>query len=291
MATFRISLNMEFCRSADKSFEEGLRLAADMGYRYVEPMVHTGWELLSEVHYFHSFSMEEDPLLLKELCDRYQLQVSSLSGHSPLMKPEAAVTRLTRAIVFADACQARFVNTDEMVKPEWMDDAFAHEMMRYTLTKAAMVARRHQLYVCIEPHGIYTKTAEGLLKIVNLVESPWIKVNWDTGNSYLAGIEDPYDGLSAVKDYVYHIHAKDISMAHSEQARGQVTGTPVGCACGEGMVDWDKVFEILEPIDREIFLSVECGKIDEAERSLVFLEKALGHRLIKDNPRSAVPVS
>ena len=64
--------------------------------------------------------------------------------------------------------------------------------------------------------------------------------------------------------------------------RGSVTGTPVGCACGEGMVNWDRVFEILEPIDREIFLSVECGKIDEAERSIKFLEKVLGNRLIKE---------
>lgn len=47
------------------------------------------------------------------------------------------------------------------------------------------------------------------------------------------------------------------------------------------MVNWDKVVEILEPIDREIFLSVECGKIDEAERSLTFLEKVLGSLLIK----------
>ena len=67
MATFRIALNMEFCRSADKSFEDGVRIAAELGYRHVEPMVHTGWELLSEVGYFHSFSMEEDPLLMIRL--------------------------------------------------------------------------------------------------------------------------------------------------------------------------------------------------------------------------------
>ena len=86
--------------------EEGVEIAAKLGYRYIEPMVHTGWELLSEVHYFHSFSMEEDPLLLKEICARNGLRVSSVSGHSPLMKPEAAVPRLTRAIVLADACGA-----------------------------------------------------------------------------------------------------------------------------------------------------------------------------------------
>ncbi len=292
MAKFRISLNMEYCRSADMNFEAGVKLASEMGYRYVEPMVHTGWELLSEVHYFHSFSMEEDTLLMKEICDRYGIQVSSISGHSPLMKPEAAVSRLTRAIIFADACGAKFVNTDEMVKPVWMEDEFSHQVMKYTLAKAAMVANRHQVYVCIEPHGVYTKTAEGLMKIVNLAKSPWIKVNWDTGNSYLAGLEDPYEGLSQVKDAVYHIHAKDISMEQGENERGKVTGTPVGCACGEGLVKWDKVFEILEPVDREIFLSVECGEVDEAERSLIFLEKALGNLLIKeDGNQSALTVS
>jgi sugar phosphate isomerase/epimerase len=282
MAKFRISLNMEYCRSADKSFREGVKIAAELGYKYIEPMVHTGWGLLSEVDYFHSFSMEEDTLLMKEICDSHGIKVSSISGHSPLMKPEAAVARLTRSIILADACGAKFVNTDEMIKDDWMDDKLAFEAMNYTLIKAEMVARRHKVYICIEPHGIYTKTADGLMRIVNLVKSPWIQVNWDTGNSYLAGIEDPYEGLMQVRDSVYHVHAKDISMEQSELERGSVTGTPVGCACGEGMVNWDKVFEILEPIDREIFLSVECGTIDEAERSIKFFEKALGNRLIKD---------
>lgn len=281
MAKFKITLNMEYCRSADMGFEAGVKQAAELGYRYIEPMVHTGWGLLSEVEYFHSFSMEEDTLLMKEICDRYGIRVSSISGHSPLMKPEAAVSRLTRAIILADTLNARFVNTDEMVKPDWMDDAFAHQVMKYTMTKANLVAQRHGVYVCVEPHGIFTNTSEGLMRIVNLVKSPLIGVNWDTGNSYLAGTEDPYDGLLAVRDHVYHIHAKDISMEHGEKERGKVFGTPVGCACGEGIVNWDKVFEIMEPIDREIFLSVECGTIDEAERSLSFLKKTLGSMLLE----------
>ena len=48
-----------------------------------------------------------------------------------------------------------------------------------------------------------------------------------------------------------------------------MSGTPVGCACGEGVVDWDRFFRILEPLDREIGLSIECGTIDEAERSQI----------------------
>jgi len=282
MARYRIAANMEFVRSADKSFTWGVRKAAEIGYRYVEPMVHTGWELLSEVGYFHSFSMEEDPLLMREICDQAGVRVSSISGHSPLMKPEAAVPRLTKSIVFADANGARFVHTDEMLKPEWMDDDEAHGVMKYTLTKANMVAQRHGVYICIEPHGIYTTSAEGLLKIVNLVSSPWIAVNWDTGNSYLAAVEDPYEGLELVRDYVRHVHAKDISMEQGQKERGKVTGTPVGCACGEGLVDWERVLAILDPLDRDLFFSVECGTVDEAERSLTFLRKIMGDRLHDD---------
>jgi sugar phosphate isomerase/epimerase len=169
-----------------------------------------------------------------------------------------------------------------MLKPDWMDDDQAHQVMTYTLTKAHLVAQRHGVYICIEPHGIYTKTSEGLLRIVNLVPSPWIAVNWDTGNSYLAAAEDPYEGLERVRDYVRHVHAKDISMEHSAEERGKVTGTPVGCACGEGLVDWERVLRILEPLDREIFFSVECGKIDEAARSLTYLQQVMGDKLLDD---------
>lgn len=282
MATFRIAANMEFVRSADLNFQAGVEVAAKLGYQQIEPMVHTGWGLLSEVGYFHSFSMEEDPLLMKEICDGYGIRVLSISAHSPLMKPEAAVDRLTRAMGLASFVGAKWVNSDEMLKPDWMDDDQAFDAMRYSLQRASQVAARHKVYLCIEPHGIYTKTAAGLMQIVQLVPSEWIAVNWDTGNSYLAGLEDPYDGLVHVRDHVRHLHAKDIAMSHSEKERGKVTGTPVGCACGEGVVDWDKIVSILEPLDRELTLSVECGTIDEAETSLRFLRKLLGNRLVEE---------
>ena len=48
-------VNMEFIRSQDKPFAVGVERAARLGYRFVEPMVHNGRELLSEAGYFHSF--------------------------------------------------------------------------------------------------------------------------------------------------------------------------------------------------------------------------------------------
>jgi hypothetical protein len=52
-------INMEFIRCEDKSFAAGVERAARIGYRYIEPMVHNGRELLSEAGYFHSISMDE----------------------------------------------------------------------------------------------------------------------------------------------------------------------------------------------------------------------------------------
>ena len=281
MPTYRATLNMEYIKDAAQGFEWGVRKAAELGYRWVEPMVHTGYDLLSEVDFFHSFSMEEDPLLMKEICERAGVRVSGLSGHSPLMKPEAAVNRLTKAIVFAALNDARFVNTDDMIKPAWMDDETAWQVMRYTLTKVRAVAERHGVDVCIEPHGTFSCTSEGLLRIADLAPSRHININFDTGNFYLAQQEDLYDGLDRVKHRVVHVHAKDISRAHSAAERGLVTGTPVGCALGEGEVDWERVFAVLEPLEREIFLGVECGRVDEAQRSLAFLRKVLGDRLVE----------
>ena len=161
------------------------------------------------------------------------------------MKPEAAIPRLTRAIVLADALGARWVNTDEMLKPDWLDDDFAHEVMRYTLTRADQVARRHGVDICVEPHGVYTKTAAGLRRIVELVPSERIGVNWDTGNSLPGRPGGSVRGARVGQDLVRHVHAKDISMEHAERERGVVTGTPVGCACGDGVVDWERVLHIL----------------------------------------------
>ena len=59
-------------------------------------------------------------------------------------------------------------------------------------------------------------------------------------------------------------------------ATSVVTGTPVGCACGDGMVDWERVIALLAPLDRELVLSVECGTIEQAERSLRHLRSVLG---------------
>ena len=190
MGKIFIGINMEFVRSADMPFALGVQKAAEIGYQYVEPMVH-------------------------------------------------------------------------------------YTLMTYTLTEAARVAERYGIKIGIEPHQQYSKSMEGLDSIYDLVKSPAIGINYDTGNSYLAGTTDTYEWLAHVKDRLVHLHAKDISYQQSAAEKGKVTGTAVGCACGDGVVDWKKVIDILKTCKNDIVMSVECGTIDQAVRSFEHLTKLL----------------
>ena len=274
MANIKIGVNMEFVRHADKSFEWGVAKAAELGYEYIEPMVHWGRELLSEAGYFHSVSMLDDPLRIKRACEKYKVKLSGLSAHCPLIKPEISVEYLKQAIRFAAECGAPVINTDEGPKPEWTTVEEDHVLMRYTLMEAAKVAGPRGILIGLECHQQYSKTPDGLDRIYRLVKHPAIGINFDTGNSYLAG-QDPYKWLNRVVGRLVHLHAKDISIEHSHAERGKVTGTPVGCACGDGVIDWERVIHICKKARRDIVFSVECGTVEQAERSLQHLKALL----------------
>jgi sugar phosphate isomerase/epimerase len=274
MATIQIGVNMEFVRHHDMSFAAGVEKAAQLGFKFIEPMVHMGRELLSEAGYFHSVSMFEDPLEIKAICDKHGVRPSALSAHTPLCKPDIGVNYLRAAVRFAAEMGAPVVNTDEGPKPPFTSEAADFELMRYTLTLAARSAELRGVKIGIECHQQYSKTPDGLDRIQALAGSPAVGINFDTGNAYLGG-QDPYQWLARVRDRLVHLHAKDISIRQSESDRGKVTGTPVGCACGQGVIDWKEVIRILKPLDRPICFSVECGTIDQAAESLAHLKSLL----------------
>lgn len=274
MGKIGIGVNLEFVRHEDKPFEWGVDKAAELGYEYVEPMVHWGRELLSEAGYFHSVSMLDDPLRLRRACEKAGVKMSGLSAHTTLCKPEIGVEYLKQAVRFAAEAGAPVVNTDEGPKPAWTTVEEDYVLMRYTLVEAAKVAEPRGILIGIEPHQQYSKTPDGLDRIQALPASAAVGINFDTGNSFLGG-EDPYRWLERVKDRLVHVHAKDISIQQSDAERGKVTGTPVGCACGEGVIDWKRVIDICRTAPRDLVLSVECGTVAQARASIQHLKKLL----------------
>jgi len=271
MGKVHIGLNLEAVRRHEKPFEWGVEKAAELGYEYIEPMVHWGRELMSEAGYYHTVSMFDDPYRIRRAAEKAGVKLSALQAHGPLGRPEVHGEYLKLAIRHAAECGAPVVNTDEGIKAPWTTVEEDHVLMRYTLYEAAKVAEPRGIKIGLECHAQYSKTPDGLDRIYRLVDSPAIGINLDTGNAYLAG-QDPYAWLERVVDRLVHLHAKDITVEHSQAERGKVTGTPVGCACGDGVIDWGRVIQIIRKAPRDIVMSVECGSLDQAERSLKHLK-------------------
>ncbi len=270
-----IGINLEYVRHADKSLAYGIKRAGQIGYQWVEPCFLDGRCLLSNAGYCHVTSMDTDPKLIKDLCAEAGVKISGLSSHSDLLNPEYGVLYARRGIRYARALGVNVVQiTEDMYPPKWIDEFEAYNLMRITLKAIAETCEENGVYIAVEQHGPYTAKIEHMKRILTLVDSPWIKCNYDCGNTFLAG-SNPYEMLEAVIDKVVHVHAKDISVKQAGAERGKVTGTAVGCACGDGVIDWKKLVGQLKKADYRGVLSVECGTEEEAIRSHAHLTRVL----------------
>ncbi len=266
-----IGINMEYVRHADKSLAYGIKRAGEMGYEYVEPCFLMGRCLLSIGQYCHVTSLDTDPAVIRDMAAKAGVKISALSSHSDLLDPEFGVLYARRGIRYAKALGVNVVQiTENMYPPKWMTEEDAYATMKITLRAIAETCEENGVYLGVEQHGPYTAKIKKLARLLELVDSPWIKVNYDCGNTFLAG-EDPYEMLELVIDRVVHVHAKDISAKQAEAERGKVTGTAVGCACGDGEIDWHHIVGRLHKAGYKGVLSVECGTEAEAEKSLAYL--------------------
>jgi sugar phosphate isomerase/epimerase len=270
-----IGINLEYVRHADKSLAWGIKRAGEIGYKYVEPCFLNGRCLLSNAGYCHVTSMDTDPKVIQDMCDEAGVKISGLSSHSDLLSPEFGVQYAKRGLQYARALGVNIVQiTEDMFPPKWIDETEAYNIMRINLRAIAESCEENGVYIAVEQHGPYTGKIDRMVRILSLVDSPWIKCNYDCGNTFLSG-SDPYEMLDAVIDKVVHVHAKDISVKQAEAERGKVTGTAVGCACGDGVIDWKKLVGRLQKAGYKGVLSAECGTEEEAVRSLAHLTKVL----------------
>ncbi len=270
-----IGVNLEYVRHADKNLAYGIKRAGEIGYQWVEPCMLDGRCLLSNAGYCHVTSMDSDPKIIKDLCAEAGVKISGLSSHSDLLNPEYGVLYARRGIRYARALGVNVVQiTEDMYPPKWIDEIEAYNIMRVTLRSIAETCEENGVYIAVEQHGPYTAKIERMKRILSLVDSPWIKCNFDCGNTFLSGT-DPYEMLEAVIDKIVHVHAKDISVKQAESERGKVTGTAVGCACGDGVIDWKKLVGRLKKAGYKGVLSVECGTEEQAVRSHAHLTKVL----------------
>lgn len=279
-----IGFHTDAFNSSYWSFEKCLEWARDNEVHYIECGTIDGVSWLHGLGYQPHVSLTEDPLALREKMDDYGVRFSQLDAAYPLSLPDATYLGTPYILNtirwgYLAGCQ-HIDTTDHMFKPEGLTDEQALESMKRIYGDVLEAAARYKMIINVEPHGYYTTKPEFMERILNFFDSPYLRMNMDTGNTFIAG-QDPVAFLQRFKHKVSHVHVKDVSQSLAASLRGELTGIAVShTAIGDGVnVDnIQKCFDILVDIGYEGVVSIECegqgGPM--IEKSLAFVRELVG---------------
>lgn len=118
--------------------------------------------------------------------------------------------------------------------------------------EATKIAESYGVRLAAENHIDFT--ADEMLEMIEAVDSPNFGINFDTGN-FLRLLDDPIAGMEKLAPYVFSTHIKDLVMHPTAKPTDWYffCGVPVGF----GLVDNDKLAEILSKHNYQGFLAVE----------------------------------
>jgi sugar phosphate isomerase/epimerase len=194
----------------------------------------------------------------------YGVRFSQIDAAFPLSLPEGeslGVTYVLDTMRWARLVGCDHIDTtDDRFAPAGLTDDQAMEMMKRSYEKIVNLAERYEMVIDIEPHGYYTTKPEFMERMLNFVDSPYLRMNMDTGNTFIAG-QDPVAFLNLFKDKVSHVHMKDVSESLAASMRGELTGIAVSaCAIGDGVnvENIRKCVDILVDIGYDGVISLEA---------------------------------
>ena len=133
--------------------------------------------------------------------------------------------------------------------------------MRRSYQEIVRVAEAHEIVVTIEVHGYFTTRPDWLEEMLAYCgDSPYLRLNLDTGNSFIAG-NDPVEFAERFLDKIAHVHIKDVSESLAAAVRGGATGIAISHVAAGGGVNADNIRQILRKLSGAGFdgvLSIEC---------------------------------
>lgn len=167
-----------------------------------------GTELTS--YYFPSTITPVYLRQLKQLCFRLGLSVSGTAVRNDFGHPEGEQRRkdidhVKRWVDYAEILGAPAIRIFAGHQKEGTTEAQSHSLIVSAIEECCEYAGRHGVHLALENHGGPTSTAEGLLKFVHDVKSPWFGVNLDTGNFHS---DDIYGELERVAPYAINVQVK-----------------------------------------------------------------------------------
>lgn len=126
------------------------------------------------------------------------------------------------------------------------------EALTKLFKEAVKVAEDHGVKMAVENHIDFT--ADEILQLLEGVNSPYLGLNFDTGN-FLRLLDDPIAGMEKLAPYVYATHVKDLFPDKNFKPTDWFffAGVPVG----RGLINNQALAQILKNANFQGFLAVE----------------------------------
>jgi len=286
----RIGFHTDAFNSAYWSFEKCLQWAQRNKVSFIECGLIDGVSWIHGLGYQPHVALYEDPALLRRKMDSYGVGFSQVDAAYPLSQADAplrGVPYVLKSIAWAAQIGCPCVDTtDGLHAPEGLKDPEAMSLMKRSYEQIITVAEAHKIIVNIEPHGYFTTNPERMAEMQAFVKSPWLRMNMDTGNTFIAG-NDPVKFLKRFLKKVSHVHLKDVSESLAAMLRGKDTGIAIShCSLGGGVnaPNIRKCLAVLRDAGHDGVLSIECEGAGGPmiEKSLAWLRAALKDLGIKE---------
>lgn len=266
------------------TLDHQLERIAGMGFKYADVTdSHPGSSLGRDYGFAATASLDGNPKDLKRMFEKHGLTATTVCAHATLLDPVSpsrfGTHEISKAIMLAAGMGVPHVITTEgHPQTEWAHNlSFDQQVLVVAekLYEPVRLAEDMGVKVLLEPHGPLTDTKEGLQALLEALGNPdSLKINLDTGNSWLGG-SDPVELAETFKDDIYHIHWKDLP-AEMESQRGTLWGTGMGLIpLGTGAVDIAGVYEVLKDAPHVEYTTLEVAG-DEAMLASYDYLKSLG---------------
>lgn len=278
-----IGFHTDAFNSAYWNFDQCLAWAERNDVHCIECGLIDGVSWIHGLGYQPHVALYEDPLLLRRKMERHGVRLSQVDAAFPLSGKEGplyGVPYVLKSIPWARHAGCPCVaTTDGLHRPPGLGDDEAMELMKRSYGRIVEVAEAYEIAVTIEVHGYFTTNPDRLEQMLAFCDSPYLRLNLDTGNSFIAG-RDPVAFCDRFLGKIQHVHVKDVSLSLAAAARGEQTGIAVSqCAIGDG-VNADNIRAILAKLKASGYrgvLSMECEGAagPMIERSLAWLRETL----------------
>ncbi len=273
-----LGMHTDNWRPLSGSFQMAVDSAVKYGLTHIEFGVIHGQYFVNGLGYDPAVSLYSNPRRLRRILEQRGLQVSQIDAAFPMMGPEGSafgVPYVQQAIRFAAEIGCPIVDTtDGAFKTEGYSDEEVFRIACENYKQCLAWAEDYGIIINIETHGPYTTNPDFLERLFQHFESPYLRFNFDTGNTYISG-KDPVEYLKRFRKYVSHCHIKDVSPGLAAAVRGEETG--IGCSevpvgGGVNAENIKKCLEFLKQSGWDGVVSIECYGADEnIRKSIEFL--------------------